>query len=128
MGLCFWSCNQTTILTLEKSSFTSRQESTIGALMSESNVACFQSSRHRALWIHYWWSVNQDFYLAVLRHLWDAIWRKWWEADSSNKRIRLLTEQIILDKIFNLYPPIIPLFTWHFPSQYFSICQTQNHP
>jgi hypothetical protein len=37
----------------------------------------FRTSRHCALWVRSWRSVNQDFYLAVLRCLWDAVWRTW---------------------------------------------------
>jgi hypothetical protein len=79
--------NKTTILTLEEACFTSPQESPTGALMSESNAACFfRSSRNCALWFApEGQTINQDLYLEVLRHLQDAVWRKWpemWTAGS----------------------------------------------
>jgi hypothetical protein len=59
------------------SCFTSPAESTTDVLTSESNVACFFD---RGI-VHYEFApkghtVNQDSYLAILRHLWDAVRRK----------------------------------------------------
>jgi hypothetical protein len=49
-----------------------------GALMSESNAACFFD--HHGT-VHYEFApegqtIHQDFYLAVLRRLWDVVQRK----------------------------------------------------
>jgi hypothetical protein len=99
VGSQLWRWNQTKILALEESCFVLAQEDTTGALMSESNVACFfQSLRHCALWIHSWKSDNQNFHLAVLRCLWDMIRRKrreMWTAwgGSSITIMHLLTQQ-----------------------------------
>jgi hypothetical protein len=57
-------------LTLEVSCFTSSQKSTTGVHMSESNAILFSIIMNSLL------KVSQDFYLAVLRCLWDAVRRK----------------------------------------------------
>jgi hypothetical protein len=80
----------------------------------------FWSSRDCALWIHSWRSDNEDFYLAVLRCLQDAAWRKWpkmWavpthtamsvcQLDNSWQNVQVL-------------PFCNPLFTWPLPSRFF---------
>jgi hypothetical protein len=55
------------------------RKSMTGALASKSNAACF-FFYHRGV-VHHEFTpegqrVNQDFYLVVLRHLWDAVQRK----------------------------------------------------
>jgi hypothetical protein len=61
---------------MEESCFTSLQESTTGALVSENSAAYFFFC-HRGI-VHYEFTpdgqtFNQDFYLAILRRLWDAV-------------------------------------------------------
>jgi hypothetical protein len=62
----------------EESCFASPRESMTSTFVSESNAACFFD--HQGT-VHYEFTpegqtINQDFHLAVLRCLWDAVQRK----------------------------------------------------
>jgi hypothetical protein len=72
-------------------------------------------------WIHSWRSDNQDFYLVILRCLWDKIWRKrpeMWEDGSSIMTMHLHIVCCQWDnsrKRCNSYLSTTPLFTWPLP-------------
>jgi hypothetical protein len=101
-----------------------------GALVSESSVAVF--SIIKALCYELppeGYTVNQNFYRAVLRRLWEAVQKQWsemWTAGSwllghDHVLLHSVINWTVLGKTWKCYPSAASLFTWPLPFRLFSI-------